>query len=67
MGRTNIVLDDRLIREAMKISGARTKRQAVDIALRELIDRRSVHEALRRLRGKLAWEGDVKAWRRARQ
>jgi len=67
MGRTNIVLDDRLIQQAMKISGARTKRETVDIALRELIDRRSVYEALRRLRGKLAWEGDVKAWRRARR
>ncbi|PYM13403.1 MAG: DUF2191 domain-containing protein, partial [Candidatus Rokuibacteriota bacterium] len=52
MGRTNIVLDDRLIQQAMKISGARTKRETVDIALRELIDRRSVYEALRRLRGK---------------
>jgi Arc/MetJ family transcription regulator len=37
--RTNIVLDEKLIREAMRLSGARTKREAVDIALRNLIAR----------------------------
>jgi Arc/MetJ family transcription regulator len=66
MGRTNIVLDERLVRQAMRLSGARTKRQAVDLALRELVARRSVYRALRRLRGKLPWEGDVRAWRRTR-
>jgi Arc/MetJ family transcription regulator len=66
MGRTNIVLDERLVRQAMQLSGAKTKRQAVDLALRELVARRSVYRALRRLKGKLPWEGDVHAWRRAR-
>jgi Arc/MetJ family transcription regulator len=65
-GRTNIVLDERLVRRAMQLSGARTKRQAVDLALRELVARRSVYRALRKLKGKLPWEGDVRAWRRAR-
>ncbi|QKK01685.1 MAG: type II toxin-antitoxin system VapB family antitoxin [Pseudomonadota bacterium] len=37
--RTNIVLDDELIGEAMRLSGARTKREAVDRALRELVAR----------------------------
>src|SRR6266567_4418306 len=37
MGRTNIVLDERLVKQAMQLSGARTKRQAVDLALRELV------------------------------
>ena len=67
MGRTNIVLDERLVRQAMQLSGARTKRQAVDLALRELVARRSVYRALRRLKGKLPWEGDVRAWRRSRR
>ena len=66
MGRTNIVLDDRLVQQAMKLTGARTKREAIDIALRRLVDRASVHHALLRLRGKLKWEGDIDAWRRSR-
>ena len=66
MGRTTIVLDDRLVERAMKVSGATTKRQAVDIALRRMVDQGSAHQALRRLRGKLPWEGDVARWRRGR-
>ncbi len=66
MGRTNIVLDDDLIKQAMQVSGAKTKRQAVDRALRELVARRSVYQALRKLRGKLPWDGDVRSWRRRR-
>jgi Arc/MetJ family transcription regulator len=66
MGRTNIVLDDDLIKKAMRVSGAKTKREAVDRALRDMVARRSVYAALRKLRGKLPWDGDVKAWRRAR-
>ncbi len=67
MGRTNIMLDDRLVRQAMKLSGAKTKKQVVDIALRELVARASVYRALRRLKARLPWEGDVAAWRRARR
>lgn len=67
VGRTNIVLDDELIRRAMQVSGAKTKREAVDRALRELVARASVYRALRKLKGKMPWEGDVEAWRRRRQ
>lgn len=67
MGRTNIVLDDRLVEQAMKLSGAKTKKQVVDLALRELVARGSVYRALRRLKGKLPWEGDIDAWRRPRR
>jgi Arc/MetJ family transcription regulator len=66
MGRTNIVLDDALIKQAMRISGARTKREAVDRALREMVARGSVYRALLKLKGKLPWEGDVESWRRRR-
>ena len=64
VGRTNIVLDDELIRRAMQVSGAKTKREAVDRALRELVARASVYRALRKLKGKMPWEGDLSAWRR---
>lgn len=66
MGRTNIELDDQLVAAAMDLTGARTKREVVHIALRRLVEKGSLYRSLRDLRGKLAWEGDVDAWRRAR-
>jgi Arc/MetJ family transcription regulator len=67
VGRTNIVLDEDLVKQAMQVSGAKTKREAVDWALREMIARRSVYRVLRKLRGKLPWEGDVRTWRLGRR
>jgi Arc/MetJ family transcription regulator len=55
--RTNIDIDDRLMEEAMKSSGSRTKRAAVE-GLRILIQTR-VQASIRRLRGKVKWEGDL--------
>ena len=66
MARTNIEVDDILMAKAMRLTGARTKREAVDIALRRLVAKGSLYRAVRRLRGKVAWEGDVDAWRGAR-
>lgn len=66
MGRTNIELDDRLVEQAMDLTGARTKREVVDIALRRLVDKGSLYRSIRNLRGKLAWEGDVDEWRSSR-
>ncbi len=67
MARTNIVLDDDLVARAMKATGARTKRQVVDIALHELVRRREVYRKLHALKGKLTdWDGDIDAWRRSR-
>ncbi len=66
MGRTNIEVDDVLIEKAMRLTGARTKREVVDIALRRLVKKGSLYRAVRRLQGKLAWKGDVNAWRSAR-
>lgn len=63
----NIVLDDELIRRAMQVSGARTKREAVDRALRELVARASVYRALRKLKGRMPWDGNVAAWRGIRR
>ena len=66
MGRTNIAIDDDLIEEAMRLTGARSKREAVEIALRRLVDKASLHRAIRSLRGRLDWQGDVDSWRRRR-
>ena len=66
MGRTNIVLDDRLVERAMRLTGAKTKREVVNMALRDIVARRYLHRALRRLKGKLRWNGDIHTWRRSR-
>jgi Arc/MetJ family transcription regulator len=63
--RTNIDIDDRLMRQAMRSSGARTKRGVVEEALRLLIQTRG-QTAIRRLRGKVTWEGDLSVSRLAR-
>jgi Arc/MetJ family transcription regulator len=63
--RTNIDIDDRLMREAMRRSGARTKRAAVEEALRLLIQTRA-QKSIRRLRGKVTWEGNLELSRRGR-
>ena len=60
--RTNIEIDDRLMRQAMRSSGARTKRATVEEALRLLIQTRG-QASIRRLRGKVAWEGDLETSR----
>jgi len=66
MARTNINIDEALIRKAIRLTGARSKREAVDIALRRLVEKGSLYRSLRKARGKLAWKGDVRAWRSAR-
>jgi Arc/MetJ family transcription regulator len=63
--RTNIVIDDQLMKRAMRASGAKTKREAVETALRLMVGLKQ-QEAIRRLRGKLKWEGDLEAMRRDR-
>jgi Arc/MetJ family transcription regulator len=60
--RTNIVIDDQLMAQAMRVSGAATKKQAVEEGLRALI-RQDRAKAMRALRGKLHWEGDLDAER----
>lgn len=55
--RTNIVLDEELVRKAMRITGARSKREVVDIALRELVARSAQH-ALRDLVGEALIDPD---------
>jgi Arc/MetJ family transcription regulator len=63
--RTNIDIDDGLMRQAMRTTGARTKRAAVEEGLRLLIRTRG-QRSIRRLRGKVAWDGDLDESRRSR-
>lgn len=60
--RTNIVIDDQLMREALRATGLKTKREAVELGLRTLLRLRRQAE-IRRLRGKLDWQGDLDAMR----
>ena len=63
--RTNIVIDDRLMADALKLTGARTKREAVELGLKTLLQ--TARQAdVKRLRGKIAWEGDLDAMRRGK-
>jgi Arc/MetJ family transcription regulator len=61
--RTNIVIDDKLMADALKASGAKSKKEAVELGLQTLVRLRGQRE-IRRLRGKIAWEGDLEAMRR---
>ncbi len=63
--RTNIDIDEGVVREVQRVTGARTKREAVDIALRELLARRRRADILR-IRGKVRWEGDLESSRAGR-
>ena len=56
--RTNIVIDDQLMKEALALSGLKTKKAVVEEALKLLIHFK--HQAnIRKLKGKLSWEGDL--------
>ena len=61
--RTSIVIDDKLMADALKVSGARTKREAVELGLRTLLQLSRQGE-IRRLKGKVKWTGDLDAMRR---
>ena len=61
--RTNIVIDDQLMRAVLKATGLRTKREAVETGLRTLLQLKR-QERIRRYRGKLSWVGDLDAMRR---
>lgn len=56
--RTNIVIDDNLMDDALKLTGLKTKREAVELGLKTLIKLKK-QEDIRRFRGKLNWEGNL--------
>ena len=56
--RTNIVIDDDLMQDALKLTGLKTTREAVELGLKTLI-RLKRQENIRNFRGKLRWEGSL--------
>ncbi len=60
--RTNIVIDDDLMNDAIRLTGAKTKRETVEIALKLLIEIKK-QGSIKKLRGKLNWEGNLEDMR----
>jgi Arc/MetJ family transcription regulator len=63
--RTNIEIDDQLVQKAMQCSGTRTKKAAVEAGL-QLLVKTHAQGSLRKLRGKVKWEGDLEESRLGR-
>jgi Arc/MetJ family transcription regulator len=63
--RTNIVIDDKLMSDTLRATGLKTKREAVDLGLKTLLRLRQQSE-IKKLRGKITWEGDLDAMRSER-
>lgn len=60
--RTNIVIDDKLMKDTLRVTGLKTKREAVELGLRTVLRLRQ-QEEIRRFRGKVNWQGDLDAMR----
>ena len=65
MKRTNIVLDEKLVKSCLKATGLKTRRNLIDYALRELLRHESQMKILE-LKGKVHWEGDLNTLRQRR-
>jgi Arc/MetJ family transcription regulator len=63
--RTNIEIDDKLMKQAMKATGAATKRAAVEACMRQAVQLKE-QARIRGLFGKVQWEGDLDAMREGR-
>lgn len=61
--RTNIVIDDELMEEALRVSRLKTKKDAVEQGLKLLVQRKK-QEQIRDLRGELPWKGDLEKMRK---
>jgi len=60
--RTNIVIDDKLMNETLRLTGLKTKREAVELGLQTLLRLRQ-QEEIRGFRGKLDWQGNLEQMR----
>jgi Arc/MetJ family transcription regulator len=65
MSRTNVFLDDSLVSQGLKMTGLRTKRELVDLALRELV-RKENQKSILALEGTIRWEGNLDEVRQSR-
>ena len=57
--RTNIEIDDNLMKDTLKITGLKTKREVVELSLETLLRLRTQEKLAKALRGKVRWEGDL--------
>ena len=65
MKRTNVVLDDKLVKDCIKATGIKTQRALIDHALRELLRHENQIKILE-LKGSINWDGNLKEWRQGR-
>lgn len=65
MARTNIDLDDRLVKAGMRMTRCKTKKELVHMALKQLVARKNRKKILD-LEGKIAWAGDLHEMRKGR-
>lgn len=66
MKRTNIVLDEKIVKTAQRVTGISTQRDVVDHALRELVRRHRISR-IQELEGTIDWEGDLAEMRAGRK
>ena len=57
--RTNIDIDDKLIKDTLKVTGLKTKREVVELGLETLLRLKRQEQLAKALRGKVRWEGDL--------
>jgi Arc/MetJ family transcription regulator len=60
--RTNIIIDDTLMADVLKVTGVKSKREAVELGLKTLLLLKQ-QEAIKAFKGKLTWEGDLEQMR----
>ncbi|MEE7626517.1 type II toxin-antitoxin system VapB family antitoxin [Methylobacter sp. Wu8] len=60
--RTNIIIDDTLMADVLKATGAKSKREAVELGLKTLLMLKQ-QEGIKAFKGKLKWEGDLEQMR----
>lgn len=65
MARTNIDIDEKLVKEGLKVTQLRTKKELVNYALEELV-KRARRKRILELEGKVRWEGDLRQMRASR-
>lgn len=63
--RTNIVIDEKLMNDALLATGLKTKKEVVELGLKTLV-KLSQQKQIKELRGKLKWDGDLEVMRSER-
>lgn len=60
--KTNIIIDDQLIADALEVSGLKTETEVIEMGLKKLIELKK-QEQIKQFKGKLKWEGDLEEMR----